>query len=48
MDPVPFLIYDSECERSGVDSLTEQSAKDTGFYLPHGYDLMSYLIGDNK
>jgi len=48
MDPVPFLIYDSENEKAGVDSLTEESAKSTGFYLPHGYDLMNYLIGDNK
>ena len=48
MDPVPFLIYDSESEKEGVDSLTEESAKGTGFYLPHGYDLMKYLIGDNK
>ncbi len=48
MDPVPFLIYDSEEEKEGVDTLTEATAESTGFYLPHGYDLMSYLIGDKK
>lgn len=48
MDPVPFLIYDSGCEKEGVASLTEKSAKDTGFYLEHGYELLNYMIGENE
>ena len=44
MEPVPFMIYDSEKKNVGVPSLTEESAAATGLYLPDGTMLLSMLI----
>lgn len=44
MDPVPFFIYDSKNKQSGVSVFTEETCKDTGNYLPHGYELLDSMI----
>ena len=43
MDPVPFMIYDSERTENGVDCFTEKTAADRSYYLPDGTALMSLL-----
>lgn len=44
-DPVPFLIYDSLQEQSGVSrGFDEQSAADAGFFLGEGYRLMDLFL----
>ncbi len=42
--PVPFFIYDSEEEKNGVESYTEESAAATGVYIKNGYTLLEQLI----
>lgn len=44
MDAVPFMVYSSSEESLGVDTFTEQSAMGTGFYLPHGHELMEKVL----
>jgi 2,3-bisphosphoglycerate-independent phosphoglycerate mutase len=44
-NPVPFMIYDSTREASGVDTLTEKTAASTGVYYPEGYKIMQDFIG---
>lgn len=48
IDPVPFLIYDSQNEQVGVDIFDEDSAATTGFYLPTGFKLLDYFIEKAK
>ncbi len=43
-EPVPFMLYDSECTYDGVDTLTEATAEAKGDYLPDGTALMSALL----
>lgn len=44
-DPVPFLLYRStELQDSGISTYTEETAKGTGVFLEHGYELMKTLI----
>ncbi len=43
-DPVPFLLYDSRKELSGVDVFTEQTATDTGLFIEHGPSIMDRLL----
>ncbi len=45
-DPIPYLIYDSTKEQSGVDCLCERTAKETGVYMPVGHELMNRFIGE--
>lgn len=44
IDPVPFFMYCSRKKRSGVKSFDEETALQTGLYIPHGYELMKKLI----
>ena len=44
IDPVPFLIYSSQKDETGVSSFDELSAKSTQRYIPNGYTLMDHLI----
>lgn len=44
MEPVPFMIYSSKEAKDGVDIFTEETCEAKGFYLEHGYDLLSYMI----
>ncbi len=43
-DPVPYLIYDSERETVGVDTLNELTAKETGNYLSAGTEILKKLF----
>lgn len=45
-DPVPFMIYSSKKNNDGVTCFSEQSAAQTGLYLPRGHELMELLIKD--
>ena len=44
IDPVPFMIYSSEKESSGVSTFDEFTAKTTNLYVPNGYTLMGELV----
>jgi 2,3-bisphosphoglycerate-independent phosphoglycerate mutase len=44
IDPVPFLIFDSRKEESGVDCFSEGSAREKGLYIENGYTLMDLLV----
>ena len=43
-DPVPYLIYHKKGERQGVDSFTEETAKNTGNYIEDGPSIMGKFI----
>lgn len=46
-DPVPFVIYSSDAEKTGGPArYTETDAQRTGIYVEHGYELMKQLIGE--
>lgn len=44
IEPVPFFIYDSSKEHSGVQSFTEKECERLANYIPDGSTLMSRLI----
>ena len=44
MDAVPFILYDSENEKCGIDSFDEAHASATGVYLPKGEELMDIML----
>ena len=46
MDPVPFLIYDSERSENGVPTFNEDTAQATNNYHPNGFELMKLLVKD--
>ena len=43
-DPVPFMIYDSRKEESGVNVFDEDNAGKTGIFIEHGPDIMDILL----
>lgn len=43
-DPVPYILYDSSCERRAIGRYSEKDAKATGFYLAEGYKLIDKLF----
>ncbi len=43
-DPVPFVIFHKNDEKQGVDSVNENSAKNTGVYFDSGVALMKYFL----
>ena len=43
-EPVPFMIWCSDKKYDGVDTFTEDTCEEKKFYIPHGYDLLSYMI----
>ncbi|MEG0615765.1 MAG: cofactor-independent phosphoglycerate mutase [Oscillospiraceae bacterium] len=43
-DPVPFLIYQKSKKHSGVETLSEKTAKATGLFIEKGPTIMSYFI----
>ena len=45
MDPVPFMIFNSQKEYNGVAHFTEESAAEMNNYLPKGHELMALLTG---
>lgn len=44
MDPVPFIIYDSEHKANGAACFDEASARSAGLYLSRGEKLMELLV----
>ncbi len=44
MDPVPFMIYDSEAVHNGVEMFCEETAADKKNYHPDGFALMKLLV----
>ncbi len=48
IDPVPFLIWKRGQKADGVTFFSEKLAAETGNYIPHGYDLLSHLIAEDK
>ena len=44
IDPVPFMIYRSDCKEKGVASFDETTAGQTGVYYPRGHELMQVLV----
>ena len=46
-EPVPYLLYDSTNEKSGVPVFTESAAKATGIVAPEGHKLIEKLIGSS-
>ena len=45
-DPVPYLIYHKNKEVEGVETITEETAKNTGNYIDFGPGIMSHFIND--
>ncbi len=43
-DPVPYLIFDSESEVSGPETINENTAKDTGNFIDFGPSVMDKLL----
>ena len=43
-DPVPYVLYDSTRQNKKFAHNTEAEARDTGIFLPHGYELMAKLL----
>lgn len=44
-EPVPYMIYDSSCEKKGVETFTEAKAQETGSFVENGPDIMNKLLG---
>ena len=44
MDPVPFILYHHAEAKDGIDTYCEDTAKQTGLYLPRGEELMELFI----
>lgn len=45
-DPVPYLIYHKGGEKSGVDTINEETAAATGLFIEYGPGIMSHFIKD--
>lgn len=43
-DAVPYMIYHKKAELPGVESVNENSAKETGKYFGSGHDLMLHFL----
>ena len=46
-DPVPFLMYSSDRERTGPKKFSERSAKAAGRVVKEGHRLMDLFVGGN-
>lgn len=44
-DPVPYVLYDSTAAFDQGCAFTEKSAKESGIFIDHGYELIQKLIG---
>ena len=44
-DPVPYILYDSTCQRKALARYSEKDAAATGIYESNGYKLLDKLIG---
>lgn len=45
-DPVPYLIYHKNNETNGVDTINEETAKETGNFIEHGPSIMKHFLRD--
>ena len=45
-DPVPYLIYHKKGEIKGVDTINEETAKETGNFIDFGPSIMTHFIKD--
>ena len=45
-DPVPYLIYHKQNEIDGVDTINEETAKETGNFIEHGPSIMKHFLND--
>lgn len=43
-DPVPYLIYHKANEKQGVETINEETAKNTGVFLENGPDIMRKFL----
>ena len=43
-DAVPYIIYDSTKDVSGVKTYTEETAKESGIVINEGYKLITRFI----
>ena len=43
-DPVPYVIYHKNNEKSGVPTVNEETAKATGVFLENGPDIMKKFL----
>ncbi|MCQ2463887.1 MAG: cofactor-independent phosphoglycerate mutase [Clostridia bacterium] len=43
-DPVPYIIYHKKDEKSGVDTVNEETAKESGIFISHGPSLMKHFL----
>ena len=44
-DPVPYVLYDSTCQRKAIAHYNEKEAAATGNFEPNGHHLLARLIG---
>ena len=45
-DPVPYLIYHKQNEIDGVDTINEETAKETGDFVENGPSIMKHFLND--
>lgn len=45
-DPVPYLIYHKQNEIDGVDTINEETAKETGNFIEKGPSIMKHFLND--
>ena len=45
-DPVPFMIYHKKAETEGVETVNEETAKQTGIFVSSGVELMKKFLED--
>lgn len=45
-DPVPFMIYHKNAETEGVETVNEETAKQTGIFVSSGVELMKKFLED--
>ena len=47
-DPIPYIIYDSTCQKKSFNRYSEKEAALTGHRFPIGHLLIDHLIGKNS
>jgi len=45
-DPVPYLIYHKNSKITGVNTINEETAKETGCFIDHGPSIMKHFLKD--
>ena len=45
-DPVPYLIYHKQNEIDGVDTINEETAKETGNFIENGPSIMKHFLNN--